>query len=163
MTKHIILCYSKTGNSKFIAEKLSQELSCDLRMVHPILNYTGILFLTSLLNISVPTNISTHDIKDYEEIIIIGPVWGGLLISPLRTILKKAIALSKPIHFAVTCGTSETDKDKAYGYARVLTSIMQLGGQWVVSTATFSTSLIKEYEGKIKTDITVKPKMSKEN
>ncbi len=161
--KYIILCYSKTGNSRFLAEKLSRELSCDLEIVRPILNYTGLLFLITLLKISIPTNISKDKIKEYDEVIIIGPIWGGLLISPLRTILKKCIALSKPIHFAVTCESSEAQKDDKYGYNQVLKSAMQLGGQLVFSTAAFSTSLIKGYDGKITTDSTAKAKITEEN
>lgn len=163
MKKYIILCYSKTGNSRFMAEKLSRELSCDLEIVRPILNYTGLLFLISLLKISIPTNISTKKINEYEEIIIIGPIWGGLLIAPLRTLLKKCFNLSKPIHFAVTCETSEEEKDNKYGYNQVLNSTMELGGQLVKTTAAFSTSLIKGYDGKIKKDITVKAKITEEN
>jgi len=163
MKKYIIFCYSKTGNSRFIAEKLSGEFSCDLEMVRPILNYTGLLFLISLLKIRIPTNISTKRIKEYQEVIVIGPIWGGLLIAPLRTLLEKCIKLSKPVHFAVTCETSEDDKDTEYGYAHVLKSAMQLGGHVVRTTAAFSTTLIKGYDGKRKTDINVKAKINEEN
>ena len=52
---------------------------------------------------------------------------------------------------------------KIKDFVQVLKSVMQLGGQLVVSTAAFSTSLIKGYDGKIKTDITVKAKMTEEN
>jgi flavodoxin len=163
MKKYIILCYSKTGNSRFIAEKLSRELSCDLELVSPNLNYTGLLFLISLLKIPIPTNISTNKIKEYEEIIVIGPIWGGLLIAPLRTLLKKCFNLSKPVHFAVTCETNEDEKDNEYGYNQVLKLTRELGGEFVKTTAAFSTSLIKGYEGKIKTDIMVKAKITEDN
>jgi hypothetical protein len=146
-----------------MAEKLSKELSCDLEMVRPNLNYTGLLFLISLLKIPIPTNISTKKINEYEEIIVIGPIWGGLLIAPLRTLLKKCFKLSKPVHFAVTCETSEGEKDNKYGYNQVLNSAMKLGGQLLRTTAAFSTSLIKGYQSKIKTDITSKAKITEEN
>jgi len=163
MKKYIILYYSKTGNSRLIAEKLSRELSCDLGMVQPKLNYTGLLFLISLLKIPIPTNISTNRIKEYEEIIVIGPIWGGLLIAPLRAILKKCFNLSKPVHFAVTCETSEDEKDNKYGYNQVLKSTRELGGHLVRTTAAFSTSLIKGYGRKSKKNITVKTKFTEEN
>ena len=163
MKKYLILCYSKTGNSRFIAEKLSTELSCDMEMIRPNLNYTGLLFLISLLKIPIPTNISTNKIKEYDEIIIIGPIWGGLLIAPLRTLLKKCFNLSKPVHFAVTCETSEDEKESKYGYNQVLNSTIEMDGQLVRTTAAFSTSLIKASDGKINKDVTVKAKITEEN
>ena len=163
MKKYIILCYSKTGNSRFIAEKLSRELSCDMELVSPNLNYTGLLFLISLLKIQIPTNISTNKIKEYEEIIVIGPIWGGLLIAPLRTLLKKCFNQSKPVHFAVTCETSEEEKDSQYGYNQVLKLTKELGGQFVRTTAAFSTSLIKGYDGKSKKNIAIKAKFTDDN
>jgi len=98
-----------------MAKKISSELNCDLERVYPWFNYTGLLILISFLKISIPVNISNNLIKEYEEIIIIGPVWGGLIICPLRTLIKKCDQLSKPIHFAVTCEASEEDKDNEYG------------------------------------------------
>ena len=146
-----------------MAKKISNELNCDLERVYPWFNYTGLLFLISLLKISIPTNISNRLINEYEEIIIIGPIWGGLLISPLRTLIKKCIRLSKTIHFAVTCETTEEDCDNEYGYNRVLKSTKEMGGELVKTTAAFSTSLIKGYDGKIKKDITVKAKITEDN
>jgi len=163
MKKILILCYSKTGNSHFIAKKISSILNCDLVMVHPWLNYTGLLFLISLLKICIPTNISKKRINEIQEVITIGPVWGGLLISPLRTIIKRCEQLSKPIHFAVTCETSEGNKDNKYGYNHVLNSAKEIGGLLVKNTAAFSTSLITGYDGKITTDITAKAKITEEN
>ncbi|MBK8643525.1 MAG: flavodoxin family protein [Saprospiraceae bacterium] len=58
MKKYLILYYSKTNNSKFIAERLSKELNCEVEMIKPIINNIGFLFLLSLINISVPINIS---------------------------------------------------------------------------------------------------------
>lgn len=163
MKKHLVLCYSKTGNSHFMAKKISSELNCDLQMVYPWINNTGLLFLISLFKMSIPLNISNKLIQEHEEIIIIGPVWGGLLISPLRTLIKKCNQLSKPIHFAVTCETSEEDKENKYGYNNVLKSAQTVGGEFVKSTAAFSTTLIKGYDGKIKTNITVKAKITEGN
>lgn len=142
MKKYLILYYSKTGNSKFIAEKLSEELACNLKEIKPVINNLFVLFLLSLMKIGIPTNISREEIKDYDEIVIVGPIWGGLLISPLRNTIKKCIKASKDTDFAVTCETKEEDKNKKYGYAKVLRGAEDLGGKLVHITAAFSTSLV---------------------
>jgi flavodoxin len=102
MKSYLILFYSKTGNSKFIAGKLSQELVCDSKEITPLFNNLLILYFFSLIRINIPTNISTADIRKYNDIIIIGPIWGGLLISPLRTLIKKSVKTSV---FPIAIGT----------------------------------------------------------
>lgn len=160
MSKYLILYYSKTGNSKFLAEKLSKELSCDIEEIRPVINGIGFLFLISLLKISVPTNISRKTIEQYQEIIVIGPIWGGLLISPLRTIINKCKTDSKLIHFAVTCETKENEKDDKYGYNKVLITVKELGGGLVKTTEAFSTSLINNFNDKFSTKLSEKAKIT---
>lgn len=162
MKKHLVLCYSKTGNSMFIAEKLSKELHCDIEIIKPMFNSIGFLFLMSLLNIPVPVNISKDKIRPYKEIIIIGPIWGGLLIVPLKSVLKKAIKLTKQVHFVVTCETKDSDKDSKYGYNNVLLKAGKIGGNLVRSTTAFSTSLISGYDEK-EYNINVKAKFTEDN
>ncbi|HET7116936.1 MAG TPA: hypothetical protein VFI29_10625 [Hanamia sp.] len=142
MEKYLILYYSKTGNSKFIAEKLANELACNSKRIIPVVNSLAILFLLSLMKIGIPTNISKKEIEGYSKVIILGPVWGGLLISPLRNTIKKCIKASKPIYSAVTCETKDEEKENKYGYAQVLKEVEDLGGKLVLATEAFSTSLV---------------------
>ena len=163
MKKYLILCYSKSGNSKYIAKKLSKELLCDIETIHPLFNNIGFLFLATLLKIPIPTNITSKKINEYNEIILIGPIWGGQLIAPLQTVIKKCISLSKPIHFAVTCETTENDKDKEYGFEQVLKKAIIIGGNLIKTTDAFSTSLVKNYDSNIKKGVTVKTHITDEN
>lgn len=142
MKNYLILYYSKTGNSKFIAEKLSAGLICNSKRITPIIDSVAVLFLLSLMKVGVPTNISKKEIEVYSEVVIVGPVWGGLLISPLRNTLKKCIRASKNIHFAVTCETKDEEKNNKYGYAKVLREAKGLGDKFVRTTEAFSTSLV---------------------
>jgi flavodoxin len=142
MKNYLVLYYSKTGNSKFIAEKLSKELWCPSKKITPMIDNIALLFLLSLLRINIPTNITDEDIQEYDEVILLGPIWGGLVVSPLRTIIKKCARASKNIHFAVTCETKDEDKDKKYGSSQVLKKASDLGGKYVKNTAAFSTSLV---------------------
>lgn len=141
MEKYVILYYSKTGNSKFLAEKLSEELGCISKRIQPIINSLPILFLISFMKISLPINISKKEIENYSDVIIIGPIWGGLLIAPLRSVIKKCIQTSKHIHFAVTCETKDEEKENKYGYAQVMKEVGDLGGKLVLNTEAFPTAL----------------------
>ena len=163
MKSYLVLYYSKTGNSKFIAEKLSHQLACDLKRITPLFDKILMLYFLSLLKISVPTNISAMDIRKYDEIIILGPVWGGLLISPLRTVLNKSIKTSKNIHFAVTCETSDADKNSKYGYSQVLKKAANLGGECIKNTEAFPTSLVNFGQNSSGPKLAKKIKITAEN
>lgn len=163
MKKYLILFYSKTGNSKFIAEKLSIALDSDLKEIKPVINSLLVLFLLSLIKIGIPTNISKEDFENYDEIILVGPVWGGLLISPLRNTIKKCVKASRNMHFAVTCETKEEEKDNKYGYTKVLTKAKNLGGKFVQTTDAFSTSLVNINNKKWSPKLSEKIKITEEN
>ena len=56
MKKYLILYYSKTGNNRFLAEKLAKELdNCSLREITPKLNVMPIILLMSRFKINVGT------------------------------------------------------------------------------------------------------------
>jgi flavodoxin len=163
MKKYLILYYSKTGNSKFIAEKLSEELACNSKRIIPIIDSVILLFLLSLMKIGIPTNISKKEIEGYSEVIILGPVWGGLLIAPLRNTLKKCIKASKNIYFAVTCETKDDEKNNKYGYAKVLREAEGLGGKCIRTTEAFSTSLVNLNNKAWSPKLSEKIKITEEN
>lgn len=143
MKKYLVLYYSKTGNSKFVAKKISQELSCDIKEIIPVFNGLLPLFLISLLKINIPVNISLKDLSGYDEIVIVGPIWGGLLVSPLRSVIAKCVKSSKNFDIAVTCEIPEEKKEGSFGFLRVLKEAGDIGGGLIKTRAAFSTALIK--------------------
>ena len=163
MKKYAIVYYTKTGNSKFIAEKLSIQIGGDLIRIKPWMDFILFIFLISLLKIRIPINISKKDLTLYDEIIVIGPIWAGLLISPLQTFLRTCLSSSKPVHFAVTCESSNQKKDTKYGYAHVLEEAAQLGGKWVLNTEAFTTDLVRRPDQAFSTKLSEKIKFTDDN
>jgi flavodoxin len=143
MKNHLILYYSKSGNSKFIAEKLALRLKCDSKRIIPWMDYLLIQIILSLFRINIPTNITVDDVAKFDGIIIIGPVWAGQLVSPLRTVLKLCVNASKTIFFAVTCETKDEEEDTRFGHNQVLKKARDFSSQNVNEAAAFSTSLVK--------------------
>lgn len=143
MKNYLVLYYSNTGNSKFLATKTSEELDCDLRKIAPAINNLIVLLLMSLAGISSGAGISKKEIENYDEIIIYGPIWAGLLIAPLRAALKIGVAASKTIHFAVSCETTEAEKNDKYGYMKVMKAAETLAGEFIKTTEAFSSSLVR--------------------
>lgn len=145
MKKYLILFYSKTGNSQFIAEKLAQELGGDTFRLEPVVNSIAALFLLSALNLRVPIHLSKEQISAYDEVIVLGPIWGGQLLAPLRSAIRACQKASRPFHFAVTCESSDEEKDGQYGYNQVLRKAQEVGGTWARTTAAFPTPLVDGY------------------
>jgi len=144
MKKYLILYYSKTGNSKFFAEKTAQKLGADIEGIKPIINNTLLLVMFSMLKWGIGTNISTKKLEEYDEVVIWGPNWAGTLIAPLHNVIKKSVKASKNIHFAVTCETSEKKKNNKFGYMSVLNQAKEVGGKFVKTTDGFSLSVLKK-------------------
>lgn len=163
MKNYLVLYYSKTGNSEFIAQELSQKLACDSKRIIPVIDNVLILFLLSLVRINIPTNISVDDILSYDEVIVIGPVWGGQLISPLRTALNKSVKAFKDIHFAVTCETKDEERNNKYGYGQVLKKARDLGGKYLKNTDAFSMSLVNSVHKSKSPKLPEKIKLTEEN
>jgi len=164
MKKYLILYYSKTGNSKFLAEKLAKELgNSSLRKITPNINGLFIVFLMSALKINVGTGISQKNIEEFDEVVIFGPIWGGLLISPLKSIIKQCVKASKNIHFAVSCETSDEQKNDKYGYAQVLRNAENIGGKFIKTTEAFPTSLVKSDSQSLSPKLSEKIKITEEN
>lgn len=142
MKPYLVLYYSKTGNSKFLAEQIAQALPSDIREIKSSFNSIGMLFLISWFKWGVRINISKQDLEKYEEVVILGPIWGGTLIAPLRSIIRKCRKTSKFMHFAVSCETSEAEKEHKYGYEQVLEKARALAGSLMKTTAAFSMALV---------------------
>ena len=146
MKNYLVTYYSKTGNNRFIAEKMAEALTCDIKEIKPSFNYIGLQFLLSLFKLSTRTNVLKAELISYDEIIVCGPTWGGLLISPLRKVIKKCLEISKPVHFATCCGSGDDKKYDKYGYERVLTSAQDMSPTLVRTTVAFPVAMVLSKE-----------------
>ena len=160
MKNYLIAYYSKTGNNRFIAEKIAEALHGDIKEIQPSFNYIGLQYLFSLWKLSTRTNIVKAELSSYDEIIVCGPIWGGLLISPLRKVLMKCIELSKPVHFVTCCGSGDESKDDRYGYSQVLRSAKELSPTCVRSAEAFPVVLVLTPEEAQDSQVVMKTRLS---
>lgn len=125
MKKTIIIYFTKTGNNRFIAEKLSKDLDADLTELIPKLNNFFLLLILS--GLKIPSSIKTLslDIKKYERVILISPIWIGSLISPIRGFVKKYKDSIKDLVFITVCGSGSEDKDGKYGYENIFKEVQK--------------------------------------
>lgn len=85
--KGLITYFSLTGNNKRIANKLAEEKKYEIVEFAPgnVLRVFYMLFKRGL-----DKKASRMSFKDYEDIIICGPVWAGKPAPPVQSLIKKA-------------------------------------------------------------------------
>lgn len=91
--KILIAYYSNSGNTKYIAEKIKQEINGDIFEIIPVKPYPK--SYTELTEYAkqekankVLPKINTTDISNYEIVFVGTPIWWGTMANPVETFLK---------------------------------------------------------------------------
>ena len=93
MTKFAVIYFTRTNNSKRVAEKIANKLSCESIQCTDHIHWNGFLgYLKagfySMSNKHVDIEL-LGDVDDVEEYIIVGPYWAGGLAPALKTLLDQ--------------------------------------------------------------------------
>jgi flavodoxin len=160
---NLVVYYSNTGNNKYLAEKIANDKKYDLYEISPRVKSSFGLILSSLLKISFGINNITKSIKDYDAVILCGPIWMGQLISPLKDFLKKYKDDINKLYFITCCGGGEDDKDTKFGYTKIFEKIQILMAEKLDIAEAISIELITPEEMKGKGEETMKLRLSDEN
>lgn len=110
--KTIVIYYTYTGHTKYIAEMIKKRLNCDILKISPEKEYSK--DYDSVVN-EYQNNESTKetpilnkidiDLSEYDKFIIGTPVWWYTIAPPIRTFLKENNLKSKTIiPFATNAG-----------------------------------------------------------
>lgn len=116
--KPLIVCYSRTGNSRIVADALLEYLSGTIEELESTENRDGFLgivtcVLDQLLDRDDILKPLDKDPKNYDPIIIVTPIWIGKISSPARTFIKQAGLQNKDLYLFLTYNGSLTeDKEK---------------------------------------------------
>ena len=106
--KTIVVYYSNKGSNKYLAEKISKRLSGELEEIKPRLN----IFLLFLMNIHLGIKPIKTNIKEYDKVVLCGPIWIGKFIPPLRSFIKKYYDSIHKLVFVTCCGSTYEKKDE---------------------------------------------------
>lgn len=116
--KHLIMYYSRTGNSEIVAKTLNKHIRSDLLEIIDQKNRSGRLgFLSaaidSMFNRYTEISPSYFELSPYESVIVISPIWNWKLSVATRTALKNYDFEDKNI-LVVTTGDQAVDKYEIY-------------------------------------------------
>lgn len=157
--KTIVVYYSNKGSNKFLAKNIAKNLSCELEEIKPRLNF----FLLLLMNIHLGIKPLKHNIKDYQSVILCGPIWMGKLIPPLRSFIKKYYYEINNMIFVTCCGSTFAKKDEKFGHALVFKEVEKLLGDKCTLYQAFPIGLVLPDDKKEDPDAFMKTHLNDEN
>lgn len=110
-----VLYFTRSGNSKRIAEKIAEKAGCGISEITDDKSWKGIIgFLRGgyYASRSKTTNVSVTpetDLGAYDRILIVGPVWAGNAAPAVYSILLKEQADLGKIGLVLSSGGGDTD------------------------------------------------------
>jgi flavodoxin len=85
----LVVCYSRGGATKRVAEHLAQALGADLDLIEEASSRSGVGgYVRSAFEAAargLPTIETRRDPRDYDLVVVGTPVWVGTLSSPVRS------------------------------------------------------------------------------
>lgn len=148
--KTLIVYYSRTNVTKEIANKLQNELNCDIEEITDGGKYQGKLgFMKGGMNATMGRTSDIDPISkspsDYDLVIIGTPVWSSNMATPVFTYLIKYKDQIKNMASFCTC--------MGGGYDKALDNIAEVSGKKQISTMFLTSKDIENPTEKINTFI----------
>ena len=134
--KTLVVYYSRTGKTKFVAEKVASELKAKLEEVVDLKNRSGRFgFLKAGYDATRGNVTRIRETKkspsDFDLIIIGTPVWNSRPASAIRTYLKRNDFAGKNV--AIFCTNEGVGEEKALERTKALVSNGNIVGELVVT------------------------------
>ena len=112
--KTIVVYFSLTGNTKFVAEKIAQEFDADLCEITDKNFKTGRMLYIKGGMAAMREKLSDIEVEksiEYYDLVIVGsPVWAGKIAPPVRTFLVNNNFSDKQLAFFVSIGGDKPQK-----------------------------------------------------
>ena len=136
--KTLVVYYSRQGSNAFLARKIASRLRCDMEAIRPRIN----AFMLFLMNINPGIRRVRHDIGSYDRVILVGPIWMGRFIPPLRSFANKYRKQINQLVFVTCCGSSYEKKDEKFGHGLVFDRVRDIMDEKLVLTQAFPVGLV---------------------
>jgi len=157
--KTIVVYYSNKGSNKYLAEKISKSLVCEIEEIKPRLN----IFLLFLTSIHLGNRSLKHDMKEFDKVILCGPIWMGKLIPPLRSFITTYFQQINKLIFVTCCGSTYAKKDEKFGHGLVFKEVGNILKDKCIYYQAFPIGLVLPDDKKEDTDAFMKTHLNDEN
>ena len=140
--KTLVLFYSKTGSNKYLAERIATERKADIEEIEPKFNALLFVIFSSLLRFGLGIKKPHSSFNQYDRIVVVGPIYMGTLIFPLRQVFGMIPTSVKQVCFATCCGGGDDEKDDKFGYSSVFKEVESVVNHTQVLTEAFPIKLV---------------------
>lgn len=135
--KSIILYYSRSGNNRYIANRLHHDLGYDIHAITPRFKSIFFQVLSTFTRLTPGIRKLPVDLLRYDRVILITPIWIGHIIYPVYSFLKRYNKKLKQVYLLSCCGGSDETKDDQFGYMSVFRKYEKLLGDKCISCTAF--------------------------
>lgn len=113
--KSLVVYYSKSGNSKFVAQTIAEKIGADTEEVIDKKNRRGwIGFLTAGFDATLGKETQIEETKfqpkNYDLVVVGTPIWNSRPAPAIRTYLNKNDLSQQKVAFFCTLGGSKEEK-----------------------------------------------------
>jgi menaquinone-dependent protoporphyrinogen IX oxidase len=120
--KTIVYYYSRKGSNRFLANKIADDLKCEIEEIKPRVN----AHLLMIMGLNLGNRKLKAKIENYDRVILCGPIYMGNLIVPLKNFVTKYSTKTGKFVFATCCGSSFKDRNNKYGHNLVFNQVKSL-------------------------------------
>jgi flavodoxin len=153
--KTLVVYYSRKGSNEFLARQISSRLSCDMEALRPRINSFGLI----LFNLNTGLRRMKHELRDYDRVLLVGPIFMGRLIPPLRSFLRRHSAKIKELVFVTCCGSMDKARDDKFGHGLVFKKVEELLDGKLKDTQAFPVGLVLPEEQRDDQDAFMKARL----
>ena len=157
--KTIIFYYSNKGSNRFLANRIANDLKCDIEEIKPRLN----AHLLMIMGLNLGNRKLKAKVEEYDRVILCGPIWMGKLIIPLKNFINKYSKKIGKLIFVTCCGSSFKDKDNKFGHNLVFNQVKSLLNDKCIHCEAFPIDLVVPAELKEDSAAFMKVHLNNEN
>lgn len=157
--KTLVVYYSRKGSNHYLAHRIANDLSADIEQIRPRMN----VFLFFLMNIHLGIRSLRKQPGEYNRVILVGPIWMGKFVPPLRSFVKKYDRQIRKLVFVTCCGSTYAKKDEKFGHGLVFEEVRGLLNGRCTDTQAFPVGLVLPEGHKEDPDAFMKTHLNAEN
>lgn len=157
--KNLVVFYSRKGSNRFLAGRIAQSLSCETTEIHPRINS----FFLFLFNFNPGIWRIRKQLADYDRVILVGPIWMGRFIPPLKSFVTRYGSQVRKLVFVTCCGSTYDKKDEKFGHGHVFRQVETLLDGKCESCQAFPIGLVLPEEHREDDDAFMKTHLNDEN
>jgi flavodoxin len=155
----LVVYYSRKGSNENLARRISVSLGCPREAIRPRIN----AFFLFLFNLNPGIFKLKSKIQDFDRVILVGPIWMGRFIPPLRSFVKRYNREIKDLVFVTCCGSTYEQKDDKFGHGHVFRKVETLVNGKLSLTQAFPVSMVLPEDQRDDQDAFMKTHLNDQN